>query len=270
MISFNQVTKVAILGCGNMGSAFALGLMQANSRFHFYTYTPSSTRAVDLAKKLSGEFIKHPSELPETELVILACKPQNIEDLLDKFKGKIEQAPFVISLLAGTSYAFLKRHFNQSSVIRVMPNTPALVRKGVNLIYGPDLFPKDSEALLHLLNQFSKNLELRKEEDFDYLTGVSGSGPAYVFEIIRILAAAFEGRGISKTLAQDLAAEVVDGAVKLFKDSREEVTSLRSKVVSTGGVTAEALDVLKESGLETIFMKAIDAAFRRSKELGRV
>lgn len=261
--------KVALLGCGKMVSALTLG-WKDHVPFHHYTFTPSKTRAKDLAQKLEGTFVETLEQLPPCDIYLLGCKPQNVQELATDLKDKISKDAIIISVLAGVETKRLQELFGPSKVLRVMPNTPVLVGAGVNALYFSESFSSDEKAFFQKsFESFSMAKVFDQEEMIDIITGVSGSGPAYIFEFARILSEKLVSMGLERETALDMVIETFYGASKLMKESSESPLELRNNVTSKKGVTHEALEVFKENQFESIVSKAIDAAFKRSVELSK-
>lgn len=261
--------KIAVLGCGNMASALVEG-MNKSSSIKTVCYTPSNTRAVELSEKTGGESVLNISELPECDIYMIACKPQQFDELADKLAKCVKADSLIMSILAGTTTTYISKRLNTSKVIRVMPNTPSLVGEGVNALYfTDDVNKKMKNEVINLFDSFSNVFVFEKEDEIDLITGFSGSGPAYIFEFARIMIEKMTSYGIDPNSASKMIKHTFLGASKLMVESDDSPEALRNKVTSKEGVTYEALKVFEDNNINKIFSDALDAAYKRSKELAR-
>lgn len=262
--------KIAVIGCGNMAQAIILGMAKSFKEIEFHTFTPSYTRAEDLAQKIDGKAWKELSEIPACDYYLIACKPQQVEELAQNFRNFLPSNTILISVLAGVTVNSLKEKFQCRRVARVMPNTPALVGEGVHAIYFSEETEDEKKAYIHkVFASIGEVFVFDEEEKIDVITGFSGSGPAYIFEIARIMTEKLSAMGVEEKMARQMIKSTLFGSAKLLKESDEDAETLRNNVTSKNGVTYEALEVFKKNNLEEIFGHALDAAFKRSKELAQ-
>jgi pyrroline-5-carboxylate reductase len=201
------------------------------------------------------------------DVLIAACKPQNLNDLPPTLAG-LTAGKLVISILAGTRLARLSRVFPQArNIVRVMPNTPAQIGEGISG-WCPltPLTEEDRATLLALLYALGKAIEVQ-EVDMDAITAVSGSGPAYVFEFVAALREAAVANGLRPDLAALLVEETILGSVRLLAHTGASPDTLRDRVTSPNGTTAAALRVFGERNFRAMVRDAVSAATRRSTEL---
>lgn len=261
--------EIAVLGCGNMASALVEGMFQHDENLKFHTFTPSFTRAEKLANNVSGKSYKDIEDIPECDFYMIACKPQQVEELSKSLLQSLPKDKNILSILAGTGSKQLSDLFNSKKIIRVMPNTPCLVGEGVNLVYFSEEVSEQTRTfIVNQLENISEVFQLKEEKGIDDYVGISGSGPAYIFEIARILAAKAKSLGLEDYDASIMANQMIYGAAKMLVTSEDNAETLRNKVTSKKGVTYEALEVLKEYQLEKAFNVALDKATQRSIELG--
>ncbi|WP_417336501.1 pyrroline-5-carboxylate reductase [Halobacteriovorax marinus] len=257
-------------GCGNMAQAIVEGMNKSSKELEYFLYTPSNTRAIELAKVVSGTHVADLSKIPECDFYMLSCKPQQFEELAKSIKGKLKPSATIISILAGTTTETISKSLGVSKVLRVMPNTPSLVGAGVNAFYFTDEVENEERHFLtDIFSGFSKVFTFEKEEEIDLITGFSGSGPAYIFEFSRILTEKMVSMGIARDIATEMIKWTFYGSSKLQLESSDSSEELRNKVTSKNGVTYEALEVFKGEGLEKIVDMAIDAAYNRAVELSK-
>ena len=203
--------------------------------------------------------------------VILAVKPQIMKDVLLAAKNNVNNSHLLISIAAGIKLSFIDANLSGCNcrIIRVMPNTPAFVLEAISaLSSGPRVTETDMDTAVTIFDSIGKSVIL-DEKYFDAVTGLSGSGPAYVFTFIEALIDGGQKVGLSKSDAELLAMQTVLGSVKLAMSSKESPAQLRDMVTSPGGTTIAGLEKLEAAGFNNIIMKAIKAATERSKELGK-
>lgn len=260
---------LVLLGCGKMGSAMLSGWLAQGM-------APTSVWIVDPkpSEWLRGIAGLHLNEdLPmDPALVLIAVKPQMMADALPGLAALGNGRTLFVSIAAGVSLATYEAMLGAGTpIVRAMPNTPAAVSRGITAMIGNGA--ADASALgvaEQLLAAVGQVVRLEAENQMDAVTGVSGSGPAYVFLMIEALAAAGEAEGLAPDLAMTLAKATVGGAGQLAEASDEDPAQLRINVTSPAGTTAAALDVLmaKDSGLPDLMIEAVAAAAARSRELG--
>jgi pyrroline-5-carboxylate reductase len=176
----------------------------------------------------------------------------------------------VISIAAGVTTNSLSTWLQNSTVIRCMPNTPSMVRKGMTGLFAPASVSREQQQTADsILSAIGKTFWFDDEKSLDAVTAVSGSGPAYFFYIIEILQLAAEAQGLSAEASKQLVLNTALGAAEMALQASDSVSELRHKVTSPGGTTAAALAILEERGVETIFADAVSAARKRSEELSK-
>jgi len=207
----------------------------------------------------------------DATVVVLAIKPQVFAQVLPGLSAAVPPDALLISIAAGISTRIIERSFPDGSrVVRAMPNTPALVGAGASAIAGGTHATDDDLELAETLFR-SVGIAVRvPEEQIDAVTGLSGSGPAYVFAMIEALRDAGAREGLPEETALQLAAQTVFGAARLLLDEKEAPEVLRDRVTSPGGTTRAGLDALAAAGFADAIMGAVRAATRRSVELGKI
>ncbi|MGA0540002.1 pyrroline-5-carboxylate reductase [Neotabrizicola sp. VNH66] len=260
---------IVLLGCGKMGSALLAGWLEAG--------LPASSVWVSEPHPsdwLRGTGVHLNDGLPPAPAVaLLAVKPQMMGAALPALQALGNGATLFISIAAGTTIATLEGTLGaQTPVVRVMPNTPAMVGRGISGLCGNTHTSAAQLALAKdLMGAVGQVVELEGEHQIDAVTAVSGSGPAYVFHLIEALAAAGEAEGLPADVAMQLARATVTGAGELAHQSPETAAQLRINVTSPGGTTAAALAVLMdpETGFPPLLKRAVKAAADRGRELGK-
>lgn len=258
---------LVLLGCGKMGSAMLAGWLRDGLPVaSVYVQDPYPSDWL----KASGVHIN--AELPaHPAIVLIAVKPQMMAEALPVLAAIGNGGTVFLSVAAGTSIAYYESVLGgETPIIRAMPNTPAAIGRGITAIVGNGVATTDhmdmAEGLLLAIGQV---VRLENEGQIDAVTGVSGSGPAYVFHMIETLAAAGEAQGLPADMAMQLAKATVAGAGALAEDADETPGQLRVNVTSPNGTTQAALEVLMDevSGFPALMGRAVAAAVDRSKEL---
>ncbi len=270
-----KLTKtIGFLGTGNMAEALIKGLTSAQvvDPAKIYGSDPRRERCEELTQRFgihtttsNAEVVKH------SEIVVLSVKPQIVPLVLDEVAGSLKPNTLVISIAAGTPVSAIERRLPKGTrVVRTMPNTPALVGAGATAIAGGGhATAEDLETAKHIFNAVGKTVIL-DEEQLDAVTGLSGSGPAYVFLIIEALSDAGVKMGLSRYNALMLSAQTVLGSAKLLIETNEHPGRLKDMVTSPGGTAIEGIATLEAGGLRTTLINAVEAATRRSRELGEL
>ncbi|MAF78017.1 MAG: pyrroline-5-carboxylate reductase [Halobacteriovoraceae bacterium] len=262
---------IGVIGCGNMASAIVTGMHEKFPLEKFLTYTPSFTRAEELAKKVGGKAVKELSELQECEYLLIGCKPQQFSDLADGLKRELPSVDqkYIVSMMAAVSIDSITKKLGSKEVTRVMPNTPIRHGEGISLLLhtGDD----SNEKVAHITKLFkacSHVYTMKNEEQFDKVTTVSGSGPAYIFYLADILSQSLKGWGMQEQEATELAIQLMKGSVELMSHRGDvSLSQLVDQVTSKKGVTIEAVEVFKNQGLPELVEKALGAACNRSLEM---
>ncbi len=268
-MNFDDVKRrgLVMLGCGKMGSAMLQGWLGRG-------LAPSSVQVIDPYPSdwLLAQGVQINQAPPDdTAVVVVAVKPQMMIEALPQIARFGGGGSLIISVAAGTPISFFEEHLGADSrVVRSMPNTPAAVGKGITAIVGNvAASTSDLELASSLLEAVGQVVQLDNEDQIDAVTGVSGSGPAYIFYMIDALAAAARAEGLPADMAMQLAKATVAGAGALAEDAPETPEQLRINVTSPNGTTQAGLEVLmdKDSGLAPLIRRTVGAAANRSREL---
>ncbi len=260
--------SLGVLGCGNMASALVKGIWKNRNDLKISCYTPTQTRASQLASEVKGSVLESLETLPQLDIWMIGCKPQQFEELATAIKGKLDKNSIVISIMAGIPTTKISKMLGVDKIVRVMPNTPTLVGEGVSLVYmSSSLSSEEEEGLKKILEGASHLYVYEDEEMVEKLSGLTASGPAYVFEWTRIFAAKAISYGVAEEEAYQMAKELLFGSSKMMIESDLSPETLREQVTSKKGITYEALKVFEGQGLEKMTFSAIEAAYKRAKEL---
>ncbi|HEY7364946.1 MAG TPA: pyrroline-5-carboxylate reductase [Methylomirabilota bacterium] len=264
---------VGFVGSGNMGEALIRGLVTANVVPADAVWASDVRR--ERLKELNGKYgIQLASDngelVRQVDVVILAVKPQIMAAVLREIAPVLTRKKLVISLAAGVSTARIRAALGREvRLIRVMPNTPALVLEGATAIAKAEgLEPGDLDTASEIFSAVGRVVVL-DEDLMDAVTGLSGSGPAYVAIVLESLADGGVKMGLDRITAMTLATQTVLGAAKLLLETGMHPGALKDMVSSPGGTSIAGISALEEGGIRTTFIKAVERATQRSRELGQ-
>jgi pyrroline-5-carboxylate reductase len=264
-----------LAGAGNMGYALLCGWLEGGldpARVIVQEPAPQA-RVQDELNARNIRVEGRIATLPQAPAVmLLAVKPQTMDEVLPPLAKLVDRSTLVISIAAGRRMVGLAAHLPQgTAVVRVMPNTPASVGRGISVaVANAHVTPAQRATCDRLMRAVGEVAWVDDEDLMDAVTAVSGSGPAYVFHLAECLTEAGVAAGLEPQLAAQLARWTVAGAGELLHRSDLDAATLRRNVTSPGGTTAAALEVLMaEGGLRDLMRKAVAAATQRSRELAR-
>lgn len=263
--------RITFLGAGNMANALIRGLLRSGEKPSNITATvkrEEKKAELERAHGISVGF-DNVAAAKAADVVVLAVKPQAMDKLLTQIAPVIDPKKLVLSIAAGVPIAAIERRFGaQARIIRAMPNTPALVGLGATAIAaGEHATEQDLELAKKLFAEVGLSVVL-DEVLLDAVTGLSGSGPAYIFLIIEALSDAGVKVGLSRHVALKLAAQTVYGSAKLLLETGEHPGTLKDQVTSPGGTAIAGLHTLEAGGLRTTLIDAVESATARAKQLG--
>jgi pyrroline-5-carboxylate reductase len=264
--------KLGVIGCGKMGTALVAGAIRSGA------VAATDVTGVDPHQAARGQFAKSTgasvasgiSALAGSEVILLCTKPYDVAAALKEIAAACEEQPaLVISIAAGITLTALETAAGHLRVIRAMPNTPALVGKGAAAYcLGASASRQDAACAQRLLGSVGLAVEV-PERLMDAVTGLSGSGPAYVYLVIEALADGGLRSGLPRADALKLAAQTVLGAAAMVMETGEHPAILKDMVTSPGGTTIAGLAELESHGLRAALIDAVTAATRRAAELGK-
>jgi pyrroline-5-carboxylate reductase len=260
---------VAILGAGVMGETLASGLVRAGRDTKDLLLTERRPeRAAELREKYGVDVVSNLEAAKRAETLVLVVKPQDMTQLLEEVAGEVRAGQLVISLAAGITTALIESRLAEGvAVVRVMPNTPALVDEGMAAIapgsHCDDDHLHEAEQLLRSVGRVVHVPEYQ----LDAVTAISGSGPAYLFFVVEAMIEAGVHLGLPRTTATELVVQTVVGSAKMLRETGEHPIVLRERVTSPGGTTAAAVRELEDHKVRAAFMTALEAARDRSRAL---
>ena len=265
--------RIGFIGGGNMGEALIKGLLISGrcGASQIGVSDISQERLDHLHKTYQvSTVVSNPELAAGSDLIVLAVKPQQVGNVLGEINASLDHLPLMISIAAGVPIATLEQLLDKPlPIIRVMPNTPALVLAGVSAIAAGTHASADHLAMARVLFEAVGLVVEVEEGHMDAVTGLSGSGPAYVFLFMEALIDAGVLMGLSRPVARDLAVHTTLGSARLLAESGEHPGVLKDQITSPGGTTIHGLTILESGGLRGMLMDAVEAATRRSEELGR-
>jgi len=263
--------SITFLGGGNMASAIIRGLLRAGTPPERITAT---VRRAEKKTELEQAFgirvlTDNLAAARDAEIVVLSVKPQAFDKLLTTVAPAIDHKKLVLSVAAGVPIAALERRLGAGArIVRAMPNTPSLVGLGATALSGGEHATPDDLRLAQAIFDSVGITTVVDESLLDAVTGLSGSGPAYIFLIIEALSDAGVKVGLSRHVALKLAAQTVLGSAKLLMETGQHPGHLKDQVTSPGGTAIAGLHTLEAGGLRTTLIDAVEAATRRARELG--
>jgi pyrroline-5-carboxylate reductase len=263
--------RIGFIGGGNMAEALLKGLLSGTfPAGQLLVAEPDDTRRRLLESRYGIQVVtENLAVIKACELVVLAVKPQVAEEVLTGIAAAFSSEKLLISILAGVSTAVLESYFDGSPrIVRAMPNTPALVGAGATALCAGQYTEIDDILTARHLFESTGTVHVVSEAQMDAVTGLSGSGPAYVYTMIEALADGGVQEGLPRDTALALAVQTLLGAARLVKESGEHPAVLRDRVCSPGGTTIAGVKALEEGGLRATLMEAVSRASRRSRELG--
>ncbi len=274
----NSNTHITFIGGGNMGRALMSGLLANGCTADQISVVEANTTTAqalqnDFKVQIITSLDKIAFDFAKNNVVVMAIKPQDFNIVAKGLAPKLQHvsslSPLVLSIAAGIRLADMSRWLEQSRCIRAMPNTPALIGKGITGLFAKaDISPEDRALAETICNAVGQSIWVSDEKLMDAVTAVSGSGPAYVFAFLEAMQSASEKLGLDAQSSRKLAYATLEGAIQLAQNSSEPASVLRERVTSKGGTTAAALDVLNQEDWHAILEKAIAAANERGKVMG--
>ncbi|MGB7340915.1 MAG: pyrroline-5-carboxylate reductase [Phototrophicaceae bacterium] len=264
--------KIAFIGAGVMGGTMISGLV--NSQLVIPTQViasdPNEVRLQELHDTLGiNTTTSNVEAVADADIIVIGVKPQQIETALHEIRGRVDSAGLILSIVAGTKIRDIVEDLHNSRVVRSIPNTPAQIGEGITVWTATYEVMDDYKILAQqILSAMGEELYVDDEHYMDMATGLSGSGPGYVFLIIESMIDAGVRMGFSRAHAEKLTLQTIKGSVLYAQQSGIHPTLLRNQVTSPGGTTAAGLHRMEKLGLRSAIGDGIWAAYQRSVELG--
>lgn len=264
-----QAPRTAVIGAGVMGETLLSGLVRAGRRVdHLLVGEKHPERARELEERYGVAVVANAEAARRADTVALVVKPQDMGDLLADIAGELRPGQLLVSLAAGITTAFIESRVPEGvAVVRVMPNTPALVDQGMAAIspgsHCSEAHLAEAEALMASVGKVLRIPERQQ----DAVTAISGSGPAYIFFVVESMIEAGVHLGLPRSTARELVIQTVVGSATMLRETGTHPVELREQVTSPGGTTAAALRELEIHGVRAAFLAAIEAARNRSRAL---
>lgn len=263
--------RIGFIGLGNMGCAILQGIIASQSvpASQFYVYDIHPENGQKLAETYPLNVMESAREVArESDIVFVAVKPQNINEVLTEIQKELKKTTVVVSIAAGITIKMIEAVIGyEQKIVRVMPNTPALVNSAMcSLTPNTEVNPEELLTVRGLLNCIGLT-EVLPEYQVHSATGVGGSGPAFVFMMIEALADSAVKGGMTRKQAYKFAAQTVMGSAKLMLETGKHPGELKDMVCSPGGITIEGVQALEQHGFRSAIMDAVEACINRSKQL---
>lgn len=264
--------KIALIGAGNMTEALVAGILKGGiaRADELFATDILPERRVQMERRYGIRVGKDNCEAAAWgHILILSVEPQILDEVLDEISPRIQADGLVISVAAGYPIARVAARLESvTQIVRAMPNTPSTVLEGVTaLSFGPRVSDLNTEVAQTIFRSVGKVVAV-EERLMDAVTGLSGSGPAYVYLMVEALADGGVKMGLPRQVAELLAAQTLLGAAKMILETGEHPGRLKDRVASPGGTTIAGIHALEKGHLRATLMNAVEAAVRRSKELG--
>jgi len=266
-----MVTKVGIIGTGNMGGAIIKGICSSKKAYEIYIYDINTRLTEQLSSDYPVTAMSSVKELTGIcDVVIAAVKPQSMESMLKECRETLSPSTLFVSVAVGLPVAYYTKILGaDKKIVRTMPNTPALVREGVTIVsFGNNITPEEKKLVKDIFSCIGVVEEL-DESLMSEVTALTSSSPAYVFMMIEAMADAAVQSGIPRSISYRLAAQAVLGSAKMVLETQKHPAELKDMVCSPAGTTIEAVFKLEEKGFRNAIMAAMKECTRRALEIGR-
>ena len=265
--------KVLVIGAGNMGLTYSESMAHSSylnrRKLMMYDVSADVTRQL-IDTGLYDVYKDLDQAVQKADIIFVAVKPYHSEDLFQQMKPFVTEQQIIVSLMAGVKIATIQEQLGAIKVVRTMPNLPAKVGKGItSFTESKDVSRIELIMVRNLLDTTGESIHVENENYIDKSTGISGSGPAYVFYFMQSMLEAALKMGFSENDSKVLVSNTFEGAVELFNQSDLSPTSWMKRVASKGGTTQAALDSMEDNNVKELIKEAAYAAFDRAVELGK-
>lgn len=264
--------KVLVIGAGNMGLTYANGMSKSKllKKRNIMVLDKSKEKMAEVGKIAHFDAMSRLEDAaPKADIIFIAVKPYHAEELFERLKPLVNPEQLIISIMAGVTIQYMQNALGIDKVVRAMPNLPAQVGMGLtSYVSAPEVSRLELFMVEGLLDTTGKSLRVKTEKFIDASTGISGSGPAYVFYFMQSMMEAALQMGFSENVSKVLVSQTFTGAVELFNQNNLNPDSWMEKVASKGGTTRAALDHMQDNKVNELIKDAAFAAFNRAVELG--
>ncbi|MEZ5007545.1 MAG: pyrroline-5-carboxylate reductase [Chitinophagales bacterium] len=265
--------KILVIGAGNMGLTYAEGMSKSKllNKKNIMVLDNSEEKLKELHQITHFDAYKDLEDcVPEADIIFIAVKPYHAEELFKRIHPLVKPDQILISIMAGTTINSIRELTGLTKIVRAMPNLPAKIGKGLtSYVASPEVSRIELLTIESLLNTTGKSILVSDESFIDASTGISGSGPAYVFYFMQSMMEAALQMGFSKNVSKVLVSQTFTGAIELFNQNNLSPNSWMEKVASKGGTTQAALDSMNDNNVGELIKEAAFAAFDRAVELGK-
>ncbi len=266
--------KIAFIGSGMMAQAMLAGMLRREmvQPEHILAAGPRPERGHELQERYGLQpFTDNAAAARQADVVVLSCKPQQLDKVMQGLQGTVDGDNLVLSIVAGAPIGKISQALGHNLVVRAMPNTPARMGQGISVwTTSPEVSLEQRELARQLLLALGTEVYMEDEGFLDKATALSGTGPAYVYLFMEAMVDAGVHLGFPRRIAEQLVIETVRGSVNYYDhhDEHRHLARLRNQVTSPGGTSAEAIYYLEKAGFRTAISRAIWAAYERSVALG--
>ncbi|MBJ6368312.1 pyrroline-5-carboxylate reductase [Snuella sedimenti] len=264
--------RVLVIGAGNMGLTYAQGMSKSKllKKRNIMVLDNSEEKLEELHQMSHFDAFKELDDcVPQADIIFIAVKPYHSEALLRAMQSLVNPEQIIISIMAGVTIDSMRTLTGLNKIVRAMPNLPAKIGKGLtSYVASPEVSRIELLTVESLLDTTGKSIRVSNENFIDASTGISGSGPAYVFYFMQSMMEAALQMGFSKNDSTVLVSQTFTGAVELFNQSNLSPNSWMDRVASKGGTTRAALDSMADNNVNELIKEAAFAAFQRAIELG--
>lgn len=266
--------KISFIGTGTMASAMIKCIIEKNicKKEDIMGSAPRLKRIEEIHNKFGIKMSQDNSEVARFgDIVVLSIKPQIFSTVSNELKEVLEDRQVVLSIMAGVSIETIQKGLLHKKIVRVMPNTPAQIGQGMSVWTATkEVTEKEKSYAREILSSIGKELYVENEEYIDMATALNGTGPAYVFLFLEAMISAGVHLGFSRRVSKELVYQTALGSVLFAMNSNRHTAELRDMVTSPGGTTTEALYEMEKGGFRTVIEKAVYAAYKRTKYLGKL
>jgi pyrroline-5-carboxylate reductase len=264
--------RVLVIGAGNMGLTYAKGMSKSGvlKKRNIMVLDKSKETMKKVDKIANFDAMDQLEDcVPKADIIFIAVKPYHSEELLGRMRPLVNANQMIVSIMAGVTIDFIKNALGTTKIVRAMPNLPAQVGKGLtSYVSSSEVSYLELILVEQLLNTTGASVRVKDENLIDASTGISGSGPAYVFYFMESMMEAARQMGFSEKVSKVLVSQTFSGAIELFNQSSISPDDWMNKVASKGGTTRAALDSLTKNNVNDLIKDAAFAAFERAVELG--